>query len=776
MLRSFWLLILSLAAGLCFAREVPDSLQVRNLAAFTRLWGYAKHFCPADEVQEIDWDRFSVYGSARVKQAGDVEELRQILTELFNPMVPGLALWTGSKPELPALHPLSGLQNAFWQYEGYNNVQGPSPYRSIRTNRPHRISKDPNSPYPWGSLQPQVPLNGATDARIRVSFRFRQAVADTLPANVYLGLGNISEGDSLSGADWSDRSYELDNAGNTDARLWLVISTGGCLWLEHLRLESWRDKAWQEIFFSDFSQDQVGAMPAGFSVNLVYENGSIGQNRDVLVEELEGQKVLAIRPSVSEEPYTLGIIDRIFPEEPYPGERLERELTPGLSCSFPLILPCDPDHTYPVLDPAALEALKQSYAAVDLQDRTDPGIWLAGVIRYWNELNFFYPYFEYNICAWDKELEPCLARVLRCRDFAEYKQALRLLMSQTRDGHAFLIDAEDNYKIPGFGVWPLDGDWVVDKVLNEGLDIPLGSRVTHLNGQDFGRLNEGLDIPLGSRITHLNGEDFGRLMRSIRPQYILGNPATTDLRLFGNYLRSYRDSLATFGFVTPAGDVIERVTPLEYYGGPRWIVPEEKFLQYPDSILYVNTNLVTEEELLEKLPELLQAKGIILDLRYYPRLQLSLITHLLTQPDSLSNCLIKRYIRPGEELPRPATQEPTWGLKPASPRISARVVALSGRNSQSYCEMYLAVLKHNQLATIVGQPTAGANGNVVVTTLPGELEVYWTGLLVRQGDGSRFFGIGITPHVYVNKTLDDITAGRDPELERALELLRAERD
>ncbi|MCB5247660.1 MAG: hypothetical protein LHW57_06515, partial [Candidatus Cloacimonetes bacterium] len=659
MIRSFCLTVLCLSLGFCFAGEAPDSLQVMNITAFSKLWGYAKHFCPADEIQEIDWDRFAVYGSDQVQNAQNLEELRQIIMELFRPMVPGLALWTDNKPELPALHPVPGRKSAFWQYEGYNNVQGPSVYRSIRANRPHRISKDPDNPYSWGSLQPQIALDSAFDAKIRVSFRYRQAVVDT--AYVYLGVAGISREDSLSGADWSDRSYELDLDNGQDARLWLAFSTEGCLYLEQLRLESWRDEAWQEIFRSDFTQDQIGAMPAGFSVNLAYENGGVGQNMDVLVEEVEGEKVLAIRKSVSEADFTLGCIDRIFAEEPAPGERLEKDLAPGLHFSFPLILSCDMDHTYPVLDPAALAALKEEYAAVDLQDRSDPGVWLAGIIRYWNELNFFYPYFEYNICDWNQELESSLARVLNCRDFAGYKLALRLLMSQTHDGHAYLVDAEDQHKRPGFSTVPLDGSWLVDKVLDEDLYIPLGSR-----------------------ITHMNGEDFSKLMQSNLPYHSLSNPETAGLRLFGNYLKSYRDSLATFGFVTPEGETIERITPLKHFGGPQWIVPEAKFVQYPDSILYVNTNIITEQELLEMLPELLEAKGIILDLRYYPRIRLSLLTHLLTQQDSLSNCLIKRYVRPDEELPRPGEGEPTWGLEPAEPHIGAKVVALSSRNSQSY--------------------------------------------------------------------------------------------
>jgi C-terminal processing protease CtpA/Prc len=66
----------------------------------------------------------------------------------------------------------------------------------------------------------------------------------------------------------------------------------------------------------------------------------------------------------------------------------------------------------------------------------------------------------------------------------------------------------------------------------------------------------------------------------------------------------------------------------------------------------------------------------------------------------------------------------------------------------------------------------GANGDVIVTPLPGDIKVYWTGLLVRNPDESRFFGVGIVPDVIVNKSLQDIRDGIDTERKVALELLR----
>jgi C-terminal processing protease CtpA/Prc len=50
--------------------------------------------------------------------------------------------------------------------------------------------------------------------------------------------------------------------------------------------------------------------------------------------------------------------------------------------------------------------------------------------------------------------------------------------------------------------------------------------------------------------------------------------------------------------------------------------------------------------------------------------------------------------------------------------------------------------------------------------------VQWTALLVRHPDKSRFFTLGVNPDIPVTKTLEDFIQGRDPELEKALELIR----
>ena len=52
-----------------------------------------------------------------------------------------------------------------------------------------------------------------------------------------------------------------------------------------------------------------------------------------------------------------------------------------------------------------------------------------------------------------------------------------------------------------------------------------------------------------------------------------------------------------------------------------------------------------------------------------------------------------------------------------------------------------------------------------------DYNITWTGMKVLKHDGSQHHAIGITPDIYVSKTIEGIKAGRDEVLEKALELI-----
>jgi C-terminal processing protease CtpA/Prc len=78
-----------------------------------------------------------------------------------------------------------------------------------------------------------------------------------------------------------------------------------------------------------------------------------------------------------------------------------------------------------------------------------------------------------------------------------------------------------------------------------------------------------------------------------------------------------------------------------------------------------------------------------------------------------------------------------------------------------------------KLATIIGQPTAGANGNVNVFTLPGNIRISFTGMKVVKHNGEKHHAVGIIPDILVSKTIKGIKEGRDEFLEKAISLTKS---
>ncbi len=107
-----------------------------------------------------------------------------------------------------------------------------------------------------------------------------------------------------------------------------------------------------------------------------------------------------------------------------------------------------------------------------------------------------------------------------------------------------------------------------------------------------------------------------------------------------------------------------------------------------------------------------------------------------------------------------------------SARYPGPVVLLTGPLTGSAAEIFTHVLQFHGRAPVVGQRTAGAVIYSRFWSLPGggELQVPITDYIGL--DGKRLEGRGVTPDVAPPlRTLADARAGRDPDLEAALNLL-----
>ncbi len=169
------------------------------------------------------------------------------------------------------------------------------------------------------------------------------------------------------------------------------------------------------------------------------------------------------------------------------------------------------------------------------------------------------------------------------------------------------------------------------------------------------------------------------------------------------------------------------------------------------------------------MPKLTNAKAVICDLRGYPNNNNKLISYLLTKKDTDKWMYTPQIIYPDHENIAGYDKE-GWEMKPQKPHINAKIIFITDGSAISWAESDMGFIEGYKLATIVGQPTAGTNGDVNTFTLPGQYNVSFTGMKVVKHDGSQQHAVGIIPNVLVNKTIKGIVEGRDEFLEKAIEL------
>ena len=89
----------------------------------------------------------------------------------------------------------------------------------------------------------------------------------------------------------------------------------------------------------------------------------------------------------------------------------------------------------------------------------------------------------------------------------------------------------------------------------------------------------------------------------------------------------------------------------------------------------------------------------------------------------------------------------------------------------SYGESFMSIVENYKLGIIVGDSTAGTNGNMNAFNLPFDATVIkFTGMNATKLNGSKLVGVGIVPNVTIKPTIEGIKGHRDEMLDKAIEI------
>jgi Peptidase family S41 len=723
----------------------PASVQAENWIAFARLYGYVRFFHPSDEASRIDWEKLAVYGAERVRATETTEELKSALEAVFLPIAPTVRVFRdGDDPKEPLdLWPAdTGEWSVIvWQHKGVGLGSG-SIYDSIRTNRPGRR---PVASAGFGTVTQALPVSEHRGRRMRLRAAVRTAVegprgAGQLWARVDLPGGEVGFFDNMSDRPIRTEAWQFfEIEGRIDENAERLVFGGflrgtGSIWLDDFEVLVESDTGlFQPLpvvnpgFEGGASLDGWGATSPGYSYR-VDGSGCHSGERCALIETM-----LEASPP------------RLFDGHPEVGEVASKRLARGLRAEVPLALYGDAERTYGGRDVAAAAALERLLDSLDIEAADETSVRVGALVVAWNVFQHFYPYFDVVDTDWEAVLSDSIGSTLEVADEEAFERVLKRLAAALQDGHANAF--RDRSASPS-AYLPITVDWIESRVVVTESQAP--------------------GVERGAVVVRLNGVPAAEVLKEAEA-LISGSPQWKRHRALTEFGRG------------PEGTAIEIL--LEGEEAPRSVTRNrrarmeeprpERISELEPGIHYVDLTQALFQEIRARLPELATARGVVFDMRGYPQQgNHEVLSHLSDEPLQCARWMVPRIAYPDREKLLGYDTSGRWSLPAAAPRIRRKVVFLTNAGAISYAETLMGIVEHYELGEIVGQPTAGANGNVNSFSTPGGYQFTFTGMRVIKHDDGQHHLIGILPTVPVERTIAAVREGRDEYLEKALRLLR----
>ncbi len=724
---------------------------IENQKAFAKIYGYVKYFHPSDEASSIDWDKFAIYGASQVENCKSEEELLETLKTIFEPIAPSITFYIGEETsnfDFQIITPKDSTNYdlAYWQHKGVSlgMTNNGKPYSSIRVNRNFEI----NNSSPFGNIMTQIEASKYSGKEFK-----------------YTGWVKLEKGSKGTGSLWfrvdkSDGTMGFfDNMGNspiTENKWQQYEITGtidslasnlffGCflngkgkLLLDDMKLDYKQGGHWVSIPLGN----------SGFESKEITDEGQwrySGSGYAFNVSEIDknrGDKSAIIQ---YEGDIEKGRGAALFDQHPGFGELINKKISGNIFCQIPIALYCNDEYTYPKSNEENLRSLKKEIENSS-NENTDLALRLGNVINVYNVFQHFYPYYDVIDVDWDKELEKALFKSYEDSTEKNHLTTLQKFTASLKDGHIRVSSKNMESFVP-----PIAWEWVENKLI-----------ITDVYDDTVG-------LTIGDEVLKIDGQSTTEFFKEINSKISAGTDGWLKYRAKTESLYGPKDSKLVIG---TKDESIELSRDKNIYQANRQnSIQKFTYKEINNDVFYLNLDLVNMDTINTLLPKLEGYKSIIFDLRGYPKGNHGLISHLLKTKDTTEGWMqVPQIIYPDQENVV-SWESFEWMLETATPYLGDKqIIFITDGRAISYAESFMGYIEGYELGTIIGQPTAGTNGNINPFELPGGYSLSWTGMKVNKHDGSQHHALGVTPDIYVSKTIEGVKAGKDEFLEKAIEL------
>lgn len=388
----------------------------------------------------------------------------------------------------------------------------------------------------------------------------------------------------------------------------------------------------------------------------------------------------------------------------------------------------------------------------------DQGFRLLALYKFWNIVNYFYPYKDLIDTNWDDILTEYIPVFLNAKNELEYELAILQLLGEVSDSHTNIwaggdkVEAWKGTYYPPVHIRFVEGQFVVSDYYNQNLE------------------NNGGVLKVGDVITRINGEDISQYVQSIKKYYPASNGQSQFRDISEDILRSQESKMQlSFKRDGVLKDTILDLYPLnninKYRLYRRHARPSYKLLE--NNIGYVTLENIEYEDIPKIQNEFMSTKAIIIDIRNYPSafVPFYLGSFFISTPTPFVKFSNFNVDNPGEfnyTLP--------IMLNNMEKNYLGKVIIIVNEITQSQAEYTAMAFQASKNALLIGGKTAGTDGNISRLNLPGGIETAISGIGVYYPNGKETQRIGLVPDFEIYPTIDGVKNGRDELLEYAIKL------
>ena len=418
----------------------------------------------------------------------------------------------------------------------------------------------------------------------------------------------------------------------------------------------------------------------------------------------------------------------------------------------------------------------------------------------WRAASEVFPYFDQLDLDWDAQYEAFLPRMAAAQDDREAYLLLAAFATLLGDGHTDVSlpkAMRDEMGGLPFQLTHIGDDWHVSAIAQEGRPLLL-DRVERLNGEDFPALLERVF----AHIHQVDGHASHNRMERFLPLFL--SPT-------GNLLETSSGSLP-FDLQLQPPAMLKPPAPASGIPCRELLdTPDLRLRLYEDRVLYIALPHLLDGTVAETIRETVRTlpcpRGVILDLRGCiggMTLNGARVAQLLipgefhacrkwtramrgcdfasaSQISRWSDEAVERWLNSGmtsrEELQNSLrlsrrslfdNYTDSFGQPGGEAIFDQPCLLLTDRDTLSAAEDMTAMFRSNGRATILGERTYGSTGTPLLVSLRGGGIARVVSVGYRLLDGTDFINRGIQPDIPMSPSPDDLLAGHDRLLDKAI--------